>query len=727
MKIDDYPSGRNPLEPPHPGKLTTWILGPRSPKKAEWCNWPLPGPFRRLHRGLSCLLAQIPLALASLTMGVLPTAAFAAEPPAPTAVHGSAVAGASQQESSVTYDGMVPAVARNSGANATFWRSYLAFFSPTDMTLRLAVGSQQQTATEGEEVELLLNAGETKVFPDALGALFPAFRPPGALFYRVVEGDPANLVVSSRLFTDRQGGGTLGQGIDGILLNRLAPRWTGMSLPSLPDPVNFRLNVGLVNVTGADMRFEIGVGNADGSSISSLSTIVKPYSLLQVNNLFSNLNPPIDPIANAWVFVIPANRGGLAYASIVDNRSGDPAFFPDQWTHARRSTKSVIPVMAHLPGVGSSDWVSETRRLFLPADYAKTPWDVPAQFPFVYLAEGRANCPLPPGALPSRQLKPLQLYFSLDSLQDLFGIERGKGAVFSGDGAPPSAWFGRISTVGPDGSYGQSMPQLILAENEIEPGDVGYLIALSENGAFRTNIGLVETKSLESGECLESRVRLTVFDTAGRELGQQELTLQPGEMHQLNGFLAPYAPVTDARVDVTVLSGGVVAYGSVVDGVTNDPLTIRAQRLRPFSLADAVNWYIMEYFPRERKNFSLSHDETREMLIRDKEGFAQLLMQGTIAGRGFTGIDQANSYIDKAIDTMASGDSFSWFFELKGATIYYANGSEHFIKFSDEVFLQLKDFIDKDVLPDMVARHANDWYSTGRRPLDRDPTWDAFN
>jgi uncharacterized repeat protein (TIGR01451 family) len=94
---------------------------------------------------------------------------------------------------------------------------------------------------------------------------------------------------------------------------------------------------------------------------------------------------------------------------------------------------------------------------------------------------------------------------------------------------------------------------------------------IAQSPAYRTNLGIVEA----SGK--PASVLISVFDTAGKNLLDIPLDLKAGEQQQLNSFLAAKnITLTDGRVEVKVTGGDgkVMAYASVVDNTTTDPLLV---------------------------------------------------------------------------------------------------------------------------------------------------------
>jgi hypothetical protein len=125
------------------------------------------------------------------------------------------------------------------------------------------------------------------------------------------------------------------------------------------------------------------------------------------------------------------------------------------------------------------------------------------------------------------------------------------------------------------GTFGQDYPSSTTAQG-LSAGQAASLPQLTENAAYRTNIGLVNTGTLTAA------VTVTLVDGAGKALTSYEVSLAPGALKQETQPFKTRAGQTSmargwARVAVTA-GTGVIAYASVIDNSTGDPTTILAMR-----------------------------------------------------------------------------------------------------------------------------------------------------
>jgi PKD repeat protein len=204
---------------------------------------------------------------------------------------------------------IVPVIARAPGANGTFWRSDVTIYNTGErrtFTLRY----QPTGATRS----LSLGSGETAVLADILGS-FGLGSGGGAL--EISWNNGSGPLVTSRTYTTVTGGGTYGQSIDPVTSFA-----TDSFIPGLRNDGSFRSNVGFLNGGTTPLPVTVRLLSPFGTELASRTITLQPKSQEQhsVINLF-----PGAP-AN---FTLHAQASGnlFAYGSLVDNISGDAAFF----------------------------------------------------------------------------------------------------------------------------------------------------------------------------------------------------------------------------------------------------------------------------------------------------------------------------------------------------------------------------------------------------------------
>jgi hypothetical protein len=131
------------------------------------------------------------------------------------------------------------------------------------------------------------------------------------------------------------------------------------------------------------------------------------------------------------------------------------------------------------------------------------------------------------------------------------------------------------------GTYGQYVAAVPFSQfagtsGSIFPGAPGTsgpavlsLQQIAQSAKFRTNLGLVE------GSGSPASIIVKILDDSGSVKDTNAITLQPGELRQLDQYLQQRGiSLDDGRIEITVISGAVSAYASVLDNVTADPLEV---------------------------------------------------------------------------------------------------------------------------------------------------------
>ena len=99
------------------------------------------------------------------------------------------------------------------------------------------------------------------------------------------------------------------------------------------------------------------------------------------------------------------------------------------------------------------------------------------------------------------------------------------------------------------------------------------LLHIERSSAFRTNLGAINTGGADEV------VRFTLYDAAGHAIGSTDRTVGPLRVVQFSLDAITTAPIVDGRVEVEVIagSGNALAWASVVDNITGDPIFVPAQ------------------------------------------------------------------------------------------------------------------------------------------------------
>lgn len=225
----------------------------------------------------------------------------------------------------------VPAAANVEGLAGTQWH--------TDLQVK-AGGGDGATFTvellpEGEDnsdplsAEFAVAAGQSMRLRDLVADVFD-FTGSAALRVAATSG---RILVTSRTFNDDPAG-SYGQYVPAFDEDDAASSGTIVSILQLSrSPTStsgFRTNIGFVNVSGNLITMVVDLFDADGILLGTLERRLKPYSYRQLNDVFAAV--AATDVADGYAQVKTTTGGGrfIAYASVVDNLSGDAVLVPGQ-------------------------------------------------------------------------------------------------------------------------------------------------------------------------------------------------------------------------------------------------------------------------------------------------------------------------------------------------------------------------------------------------------------
>jgi hypothetical protein len=156
-----------------------------------------------------------------------------------------------------------------------------------------------------------------------------------------------------------------------------------------------------------------------------------------------------------------------------------------------------------------------------------------------------------------------------DAVASLFSAQ-GSGALrLLVEGASVAA-VSRTYNQTPDGTYGQFIPA-VPATSAVDSSGSALLVQLRNDSAFRTNVGVVNL----TGAPIQVEARFLASD--GSSLGSRSWTIPAYGFHQENGAVPGNGEVAVSAVLRCLTQGGrFLAYGSVVDNVSGDPVFVPA-------------------------------------------------------------------------------------------------------------------------------------------------------
>jgi hypothetical protein len=222
---------------------------------------------------------------------------------------------------------MIPAAANASGAQGTNWKTDVVLLNPGTTPvcadLYFLEADKDNLGAPAHPLDIL--GGRQEVLSDVVGAFFGAPGKAGAV--RIVTDGP--LVITSRTFNDLGEAGTYGQGVPALTSDSALHAGASRTLLPLLSTELFRTNLGMVNGSASAARMEARFYEGDPASpLGMLAWDLRPYEYLQQNNVLGLLGVQSCEDAYAVLTVTTAGATVYPWASIVDNRTGDPVFTP---------------------------------------------------------------------------------------------------------------------------------------------------------------------------------------------------------------------------------------------------------------------------------------------------------------------------------------------------------------------------------------------------------------
>jgi hypothetical protein len=451
---------------------------------------------------------------------------------------------------------VVAAAAHTPGAANTNWRTDLRVVNPAgtaaSATLYLLPQGSDNSA-RAQHVALTVPALGQLVLTDVVSTKFN-FSGSAAL---IVESTEASLVVASRTYNEAANGSTYGQFIPGVPSSQaLKPSEVGQ-LIYLVKSDDYRTNVGFAGTTAARGSVGITLWDASGHILGGSAFEVQPYGQTQVNDIFGAVGAPATSVARAE---ITTTANVVVYSSVIDNRTGDPIAMIAQHPDEAR-TQLLIPSVSHAPGANDSLWRSDVRIVNAGIGGGDDGGNGAASVTLtLYPASGSG------AATQTKVLSvgPRGILALDDILQSTFTA--GSGALRI-ESTQPLFVTSRTYNQSSGGTFGQDIPALSM-EKALASGSVARFSGLA-NGRYRTNIGFFNAGNSAADLQLELR------GNDGALAGKKTLHLDGNSMTQINGLFSYLGTsIESGALTVSATGGAVVAYASVIDNASGDPVYV---------------------------------------------------------------------------------------------------------------------------------------------------------
>jgi len=218
---------------------------------------------------------------------------------------------------------VIAAAVHVQGAGTTRWRTNLTLVNPAGDEAVVQVVPLPSSSWEGslEPVTLVIPAQSTRLIEDVAVSLWSGHGVAALL----VEPQEGAVAAASRTFTVGDDGGTFGQGIEPMAVSGGAGG--SMWIPGIREDQGHRTNFGVINVHEEPVDVVLVLHHATGNIAMRRNLVVPARGLLQINQPLASLDYEITGGAAEVKVASPGGRV-LAWASVVDNASGDAVFIP---------------------------------------------------------------------------------------------------------------------------------------------------------------------------------------------------------------------------------------------------------------------------------------------------------------------------------------------------------------------------------------------------------------
>lgn len=427
---------------------------------------------------------------------------------------------------------VLPGAAHNPGEQGTTWVTDLRLLNPGGQSAEVTLAFTLYDGGASQSVPLTVAPGQLLALDDVVAGTF-GLEGPG--FLTVASDQP---LVAGQRTSNLTASGTFGQYIAAGEATAAEVFLTGLR------GNDFRTNLGLVNP--GDTANHVTVSVADGQTVD-----LAAGSATQLGGV------------EAWTGFDPAAESGsvaasaplATYASVVDNRTGDPTYVAG----LRPFTVGVVAGLAHSPGANGTTWVTD---LYLHAlDTAVVTGTL------VFYGElGTAATPHMQEDMEAGETR------VLEDVVDLLVPGRTGSAVLWLSSDTPVVAVARTYNLAAGGSYGQSMTP-VPRESYLQAHQQGLFLLASRDATgqagYRSNLALVNPNLTYAGYTVE------LLDPSGALLGSGSITVPSRSAVQRNDVVAWLGrqELADGVIRVT---GALpfTGYLSSVDNRTGDASTV---------------------------------------------------------------------------------------------------------------------------------------------------------
>ena len=219
----------------------------------------------------------------------------------------------------------ISAAAHLAGANNTVWRTDLEIYNSGSSgawyQIELLVHGADNSTPENRL--FTLEQSNAVRYGDVLESVF-GFEGSAALRITPIEGE---IAVTSRTYNQLEAG-TTGQFAPGVPEGEAIRFGQDARLIQLSQSSangsGFRTNIGFANATRLRSRVEIELYAGDGTHLGNTAEWLPPFGFKQLNKIFKRVTDDDVDDGYAIVRTTTEDAAFFCYATVIDNRSGDP-------------------------------------------------------------------------------------------------------------------------------------------------------------------------------------------------------------------------------------------------------------------------------------------------------------------------------------------------------------------------------------------------------------------
>ncbi|MDD5563312.1 MAG: CARDB domain-containing protein [Thermoanaerobaculaceae bacterium] len=234
---------------------------------------------------------------------------------------------------------MISNSAHSTGAKGTNWWTDVEFHNPTTAmaSYTMALLKRNTDNSSPQTVSFMLNPGSSQRYTDVINTVF-GFNGAAAILVTVNSG---SVIVTSVTY-NRLGPGNPGNFPDGSTFGQYVPAFTddqaitagdqGRIIQLSHEPslaTAFRTNIGLVNAAVTPVAVTLNLYDKFGNSLGPAVPVnLRGLEFQQLDRVFEQFTNQV--VADGYAIVRTTTPGGrfFAYASVIDNRTGDPVCLP---------------------------------------------------------------------------------------------------------------------------------------------------------------------------------------------------------------------------------------------------------------------------------------------------------------------------------------------------------------------------------------------------------------